>query len=730
MRVAEPREGLYHRLSMSSPRRFPATFLSAAILAGAFLGCGGGPPWPEVPPEVVAPPFVELVRWEGQAPTGAGAHAEGGPGDWVLRNEHLWVVVSGGRDTAAFAGAEGAAHGEGGAVVLDAGVPGGGDLLRRFVTVAGTGGMHRVRYERIGPDSLGAGEAWSGARTDSAARVLVARGHVEGRPDLAVETRFLLAAGARALQVQTTVENRGTEPVADVWVGIHAAWTAAAPFVPGQSARKPQGSAPVPFVTASDGRTAYAWVDPDAPLRASVTDTGFTAHKKIAALAPGGRLVFRQRLVVTGGSWADAAAVAWRVRGEKTGWVMVRLVDRRDSPVAGVTVSARDEDGRTWARGRDHAEGIVALPVPAGRYEIRAEHPARRRAVEKGVEVAPERRRRVVLRLSDPARVRLAAADGRGRSVAAGWILTRLDEGGSAGAAIALRPAVTARELALKPGRYALLAYGGPTREIWRTEARLREARTARITAILPPVPPPDGWMEVRLTPPEKPAGDERIGEDAAGLGLPGAPGGAGLVLSGTPEEFGAEVVADADHPERLEAAWKEWLERGAKGKAPTALGSGEGPGAFRNFVRLEGAGVPSRRDAAQALREGRVMVTNGPLVEFTLDGVGVGSTVRTEAGKLTGHIRVTAARWVTVSRVTVLVNGREDAVFPVRETDRLVRFDEDVTLFLDGDSAVCIRVDGALSDLPAPSWKSLPGRPRAVAFTNPIGVVILGGPG
>lgn len=181
---------------------------------------------------------------------------------------------------------------------------------------------------------------------------------------------------------------------------------------------------------------------------------------------------------------------------------------------------------------------------------------------------------------------------------------------------------------------------------------------------------------------------------------------------------------------------WKDWmtlLRMGRKvtgvGNSDTHLLSGEEAGYPRNYILLDSTGV-DEETVVDAVREGRVMATNGPLIHFTLEGAKVGSTVTRRAGTVRGHIKVLASSWVDVRRVIVCVNGQDDSIFMVRGRDRVVRFDEDIELELRSSSFVLVRVEGddSLEPVLPPlrsNKASIPVTP--LAFTNPIWVEITG---
>ncbi|MBI1290875.1 hypothetical protein GC173_06470 [bacterium] len=63
-------------------------------------------------------------------------------------------------------------------------------------------------------------------------------------------------------------------------------------------------------------------------------------------------------------------------------------------------------------------------------------------------------------------------------------------------------------------------------------------------------------------------------------------------------------------------------------------------------------------KELTKGIREGRVIVTNGPFMELTVDGQPIGSTVKAKDGSVTMKLKVYTPNWANVSSVSVNVNG------------------------------------------------------------------------
>lgn len=69
-----------------------------------------------------------------------------------------------------------------------------------------------------------------------------------------------------------------------------------------------------------------------------------------------------------------------------------------------------------------------------------------------------------------------------------------------------------------------------------------------------------------------------------------------------------------------------------------------------------------------ESMLAGRAMVTNGPILEVTVNGQGIGSTVIAGDGVIDVHLVLKAAPWIDVKRVTVRRGGRDARVPQVLE--------------------------------------------------------------
>jgi hypothetical protein len=667
---------------MLIPRRLRVLSLLLSVPAALALAAGcARAPSPQVPgAEVVtlAPPFVDLTRLDGSSPLG-GDMAEGIAGDWLLRNERLAVVIGG----------EFGGNRERIGRLLDAAPAGGEDVLCEMRVGASAAPLAdpEASYLSVAADSIGAGET---------GRVLVARGRVREHPDVAIETRYSLEPGSSALSVVTRFVNRGRDTVS-----LRAAdmilWGEAEPFAPGPGFELAEAGESVPFLTGAARGTAYAWWNPQGPLVVSGGLTWSHASAGTASLAPGDSLRIERRLFVRHGSSAEAAAAVWKEMGAAVGYVTIEA-HRVGEAIGDVRVVVRGPDGRAWSWGETSSIGRLVLPAPPGRCTILVSHPRYGIAPVSPLSVGAGDTKKVSLHVLDPATVELSAVDERGAASPARWQFSGRagtsdpwfgPRYSASGAAEYLFTPTGAAVESVPPGRYRVRATRGPGYEAWEQEIDLAPGSRHSMRAELMSIGIPDSWVAADLGVLDRSAPAAPLSAvDRAGA----------LICDGI-------VWSGAAQPSLSLAAEARELTLTDPGRA------GE-----RTYIHAAG---PGEAEVRRALQEGKTVSTNGPFVEFTLDGVEIGGTVRRAPGMVKAHVRVLAPAWVDVRRVLIIVNEVVDSAYMVRGRRGPVRFDEDLELYLKNSGFVQVRVEG---DEPLPSSSA-----RPLATTAPIGVEISG---
>jgi len=176
---------------------------------------------------------------------------------------------------------------------------------------------------------------------------------------------------------------------------------------------------------------------------------------------------------------------------------------------------------------------------------------------------------------------------------------------------------------------------------------------------------------------------------------------------------------------ERVMVDWFALLDRGhlvtATGNSDTHHMTYNLGGYPRNYVLVEhdapGAVLPD--EVARGVKAHHAYFTTGPIVAFSVGGVGIGDLAPAPSGKATADITVRAAPWISVSRVILYVAGKEVKRWEVAASDRVDRFHQTYDLEVAGDTYAIVRVEGDGSLAPVVGGKDVTVHP--FALTNPI---------
>jgi hypothetical protein len=128
-----------------------------------------------------------------------------------------------------------------------------------------------------------------------------------------------------------------------------------------------------------------------------------------------------------------------------------------------------------------------------------------------------------------------------------------------------------------------------------------------------------------------------------------------------------------------------------------------------------------------QAMKKGHSFATNGPLVDFKINGKHIpGDSFTAEDGKVDIQINVESAPWVSVGEVRLIINGKRKIVFPVdKPNDPVMKFSGKISLPLEKDCYIAAEVLGNKSLFPVHQARARNGlRKNATlpyAVTNPI---------
>lgn len=153
--------------------------------------------------------------------------------------------------------------------------------------------------------------------------------------------------------------------------------------------------------------------------------------------------------------------------------------------------------------------------------------------------------------------------------------------------------------------------------------------------------------------------------------------------------------------------------------------------GRVRNWVRSS-TDDPAKIDEMEMVRnskKGRLLMSNGPFLEASLNGAGPGDEIRV-GGRATLKVRVQCPNWLDVDRLQVLVNGRPGPNFtrkadPGLFRDGVVKFEAEIALELREDAHVVVVAVGESSTCgPVMGQNTEP----PVAIANPIWADVDGG--
>jgi len=133
-------------------------------------------------------------------------------------------------------------------------------------------------------------------------------------------------------------------------------------------------------------------------------------------------------------------------------------------------------------------------------------------------------------------------------------------------------------------------------------------------------------------------------------------------------------------------------------------------------------------------VRAGRVVMSTGPFMEVTADGLEPGASLSAKNACVRLHVKVQCPNWMDINRVQVLINGRPapDLNFTRKSHaryfhDGVVKFDRQIPLRLERDAhVVVVAVGEGLSLSPVIGGRGGGGEPLAVS--NPIWMDVDGG--
>ncbi len=189
------------------------------------------------------------------------------------------------------------------------------------------------------------------------------------------------------------------------------------------------------------------------------------------------------------------------------------------------------------------------------------------------------------------------------------------------------------------------------------------------------------------------------------------------------PQPVPGQVVVGKDGRPTFPGTVETWMTMLDRGHKATGMGAsdthhllGDEPGDARTLLYVgKGKDTPggfSREDVVQALRNHRAITTNGPFIEMTVKGEGIGSTVVEAAAQVPVEVHVSAASWGKVDRLKLYVNSQvvQDIPIPAgADSTKGTDFTMTFTVTLTTDSWVVAEVTGTQSMFPVISPVEFP---------------------
>ncbi|XYH95729.1 hypothetical protein ACMHYB_49350 [Sorangium sp. So ce1128] len=448
---------------------------------------------------------ARVRRITGPADALSGPLAAGRPGDYVLENDEIAVVVDQlGPGTGLAAG--------GGHVIDAADARARRDELGQIVARVGAP-PRQVIYSDLATGAGEDGAAW-----------IEARGEVRGRElaggALSVTTRYTLGPRDRAVVITTSLQNDGDRPVEALDLGDVVHWGAAEHVAPGMSPGL-RSEHEAPYLAGIGAGVAYVLAPADGATIRARSGAGFSdvTFARQAALPPGGRAAYQRVLAIAPrGDSLAAATELFFLAGGAPGGIALKLVDARGAPlppIAGkATLTPIAEGGAAPAAGsldlwlRTGKGAPLAAEAPPGLYLVGFEGSGRRALASA----------RIRIRAGEIAPARLALSG-------AGQLDIELQERGASApvededlfipltpAKVSLFDATTGKavspphltltgelQLSLPPGRFRVVASRGPEYALAEATVDVADGSRSRLDLTLERVVDTSGYIACDL---------------------------------------------------------------------------------------------------------------------------------------------------------------------------------------------------------------------------------------
>jgi len=186
----------------------------------------------------------------------------------------------------------------------------------------------------------------------------------------------------------------------------------------------------------------------------------------------------------------------------------------------------------------------------------------------------------------------------------------------------------------------------------------------------------------------------------------------------------------DLARPFNYERVFLEWIAMLARGDRYIATGNSDShhisyhwAGYPRTYIWVKGGDPANVKAVIESLKNGRAMVTNGPMLEATVNGLGPGETAVVPPGNFLVSVQVQAPPWMDVSYIEVFANGKKVVEQEIAQeagdqnAPPVIRFNGDLDIQMEEEGFIVIMVKGGK---PMTDFFGIPDIFPA-AFINPI---------
>ncbi len=183
---------------------------------------------------------------------------------------------------------------------------------------------------------------------------------------------------------------------------------------------------------------------------------------------------------------------------------------------------------------------------------------------------------------------------------------------------------------------------------------------------------------------------------------------------------------------------WLNLLNRGyyfpGVGSSDSHVIDGGEPGYSRTYIFYENKKGGINIDSLiNALKKGHSFITNGPLIDFKINGkYTIGDFFTDKDGKIDIQIKVKSAPWISINEVRLIINGERKIIFPIKaKINEILKLNQKISLYLKRDSYIIVEAFGNKTLYPVVQQPARDGDPEDAilpyAITNPVFIDIDG---